>query len=199
MEKKLFRSWRKERLLKMKEQKEASKREAEHDIIFSTPVQSEDGDVALKTSSKPRTVSFEEGENDAASRSIFIHVAMRQDIFSWKRNNKHEDELDINVPHGVGYVQAAQWYVHATRKINQGNNMMPCDEEPDTFGIKWCIDLGDRNKITSDSLFLFLPRKEKVSHRDRIWRLLRDLLSLKDLGWGPPDTAKSMHEKGRTK
>jgi hypothetical protein len=96
-------------------------------------------------------------------------------------------------------VQAAQWYVHATRKINQGNNMMPCDGEPDTFGIKWCIDLGDRNKITSDSLFLFLPRKEKVSHRDRIWRLLRDLLSLKDLGWGPPDTAKSMHEKGRTK
>jgi hypothetical protein len=147
MEKKLFRSWRKERLLKMKEQKEASKREAEHDIIFSTPVQSEDGDVALKTSSKLRTVSFEEGEDDAASRSIFIHVAMRQDIFSWKRNNKHEDELDINVPHGVGYVQAAQWYVHATRKINQGNNMMPCDEEPDTFGIKWCIDLGDRNKI----------------------------------------------------
>jgi hypothetical protein len=66
MKKKLFRSWRKERLLKMKEQKEAQRKEAESATNFSTPVQSKDGVVALETKSKPRTVLLEEGEDDTA-------------------------------------------------------------------------------------------------------------------------------------
>ena len=35
-------------------------------------------------------------------------------------------------------------------------------------------------------LFLPLPCKNKVSQRGKTWRLIRDILSLKDTGWGPP-------------
>jgi hypothetical protein len=54
----------------MKEQKEAKRKEAESDTIFSTHVQSKDGVVALETDSKPRTVFLEEGEDDMASNIV---------------------------------------------------------------------------------------------------------------------------------
>ena len=58
MEKKTFRTWRNQRLLKMKEQNEATINEAEAITIFAASVQSEDDIVDLETDSKPRTVFF---------------------------------------------------------------------------------------------------------------------------------------------
>ena len=44
------------------------------------------------------------------------------------------------------------------------------------------------NNVKDRDLFLFLPLpcKNKVSQRGKTWRLIRDILSLKDTGWGPP-------------
>jgi hypothetical protein len=76
MEKKLFRSWRKERLLKMKEQNEAQRKEAESATNFSTPVQSKNGVVVLETNSKPRTVLLEKGRMIRRCMPIILLILM---------------------------------------------------------------------------------------------------------------------------
>jgi hypothetical protein len=78
MDKKLFKSWRKDRLRKIKEPEEARKKEAEVVVISSAPVQSTNDTVLLGTDSKPRTVSREEREDDTtipiSSTIISYHV-----------------------------------------------------------------------------------------------------------------------------
>jgi hypothetical protein len=66
MEKKPFRTWRKGRLQKMKEQKEAKKKEADTATFLCAPVQFTYEDVAVQTKEKQRTVSVEEGEEGEA-------------------------------------------------------------------------------------------------------------------------------------
>ena len=58
-----------------------------------------------------------------------------------------------------------------------------------TWEYRICDLFDPANKIKERNLFLFLPlpRKKKVPQSGKTWRLLvRDLLSLKDTGWGPP-------------
>ena len=63
MEKKSFKTWRKERQHKIEEQGEA-KKEDKAANIFSAHIQSADHVVPIKTDSKPRTVSFKGREDD---------------------------------------------------------------------------------------------------------------------------------------
>jgi hypothetical protein len=64
MEKKPFTAWRKDRLQKTREQKEAKKKEDAAAAIFVASVKLRDDVFPLETELKPRTVSLEEGEDD---------------------------------------------------------------------------------------------------------------------------------------
>jgi hypothetical protein len=81
IEKKMFRTWRKERIQKLKEQDEEEIM-AESAPIFSAIVQSGVTIVALETDSKPRTVSHEEGEDDTAPNTVYynMHTNVAKDI-----------------------------------------------------------------------------------------------------------------------
>jgi hypothetical protein len=69
----MYKAWREDRLKKkdvvekIKEQEEAKKREAKAIVLLHAPVQSTTDIIALKTDSKPRTVSLKEGEDDEAA------------------------------------------------------------------------------------------------------------------------------------
>lgn len=64
MEKKLFKTWRKKRLQKMKEQEKAKEKEAGVSEILVAPEQSIEEYAVEETDSKPRTVSLEERDDD---------------------------------------------------------------------------------------------------------------------------------------
>jgi hypothetical protein len=102
----MFRTWRKERIQKLKEQDEAEIM-AEPAPIFSAIVQSGVTIVALETDSKPWTVSHEEGEDDTAPNTVYynMHTNVAKDIEEQVstlhppdvRSNIH-DKLDMHVP-----------------------------------------------------------------------------------------------------
>ena len=73
MEKKPFKTWKKDRLLKMKEQEEA-KKEDKATGLFSAHVMQAAEDVAEETNLKPRTFSLQGGEDDVIPRNINTEV-----------------------------------------------------------------------------------------------------------------------------
>ena len=76
MEKKLFKTWRKERLQKIKEQQKAQK-EAKVSKIYSVHIQSAVEIVATETNSKPRMVLLEEGEDDTDTTNASVFTIHR--------------------------------------------------------------------------------------------------------------------------
>jgi hypothetical protein len=89
MEKKLFRSWRKEHIQMLKEHEQAKM--AQSVVKVSAPAQSQNDIAASETGSKSRTVSPEEGEDEKAAPICttisFDHVKVET------RCRRYEDEL----------------------------------------------------------------------------------------------------------
>jgi hypothetical protein len=187
VEKKLFRSWRKERVFKRKETAAAifasSVEPAGRNIVDESLVPPDESlgvDVAEEDNLKPRTVSFEEGEDDMA------HTTIVSNYFKFKELGQTQSRPFKSKPNSAqpedGMLKSC---MHASGGSQEKYTDYFC--KPHSVGDKKGSPLPDlANRIQIRHLFLFLPRKKKFSHHNRIWRLLRDLLSLKDSGWGPP-------------
>ena len=109
MEKKPFKIWRKDRLQKLKDQIEEEKKETDVAAVFSTLVPSLDVNIAEDTDSKPRTVSYEDREDDTVHRILTMSTI---DPIEPKHDEK---KLDIGL-HGIRRVQAPR-----------------CMDEPESF------------------------------------------------------------------
>ena len=147
-------------------------------------------------------------------RKIVPHVSGLEELFSVKikqdivlfdlcANKKEEKSLDVHVLKESNYMQGEEVNQDVTSACNI--DQARSGKETETLSKFWkangayvhtweyrICDLFDpANKIKERNLFLFLPlpRKKKVPQSGKTWRLLvRDLLSLKDTGWGPPPT-----------
>ena len=129
-------------------------------------------------------------------------VTIKQDIvlFELCANERGEKSLDVHVLKDDNYVQIEELNQGVTCACNIGHASFGKEnskcintwKEEETYadgrGHEGCHLFGSVNKINERDLFLFLPppRKEEVSQRCKSQRLVRDLLSLKDTGWGPP-------------
>jgi hypothetical protein len=191
----MFRTWRKERIQKLKEQDEAEIM-AEPAPIFSAIVQSGVTIVALETDSKPRTVSHEEGEDDTAPNTVYynMHTNIAKDIEEQVstlhspnvRINIH-DKLDMHVPLFIRSI-------HACTRFQASCYTFDLDGARCYQGIDSVFDLRDRRKDTWFErkkiklilLFLFLPRKLRKRSYSLGTLYVWQFLCLKATGWGPP-------------
>ena len=147
-------------------------------------------------------------------RKIVPHVSGLEELFSVKikqdivlfdlcANEKEEKSLDVHVLKENNYMQEEELNQAMTYACNLDQARFGKETEKPTFSNFWkvneayvdtwkygiCDLFHSANKIRERNLFLFLPpRRKKVPQSIKTWRLLRDLLSLKDTGWGPPPT-----------
>jgi hypothetical protein len=185
LEKMLFRAWRKGRLQKKKKTATSIPSLGAH-IAGKTELKPIiDQDIANETDLKPRTVSSKEGEDDTAPPILDVactHAAAMEEIISDQNDKK---EMVLNVQYGFHGQRCMQKdlciqvdaCIHIVR-------MSP-------WTITFAKDHGNmhaRKEIKIYFLFLFLPIKE------RIWQgiSVRDKLSLKSIGWGPPTGSTKM-------
>jgi hypothetical protein len=208
MEKKMFKSWRKGRLLMMKKQKEATNKEGEAATIFSAPGQSIQAatifsslvqsiqavTVVLKTDSKPRTVSFEEGEDDTATPDIitgpiefeptYLQVMHTNEDELVQTTHKHPVALDMDTytiwtkPDSIfpyAYMpnhQAISMHVHGSSK--ESVQSIPPEE----------IFHG-ANRRDQIVYYFGSPRPPEKAACNRKLEPMKSF-SLKSSGWGPP-------------
>jgi hypothetical protein len=173
MDKKPFRTWRKERLHKKKETAAAA--------IFETSVQSV-GNIVDEIELKPRTVSFEEREDDTALPAPTTPIiALYSDIVKMKGM----DELHSSCAEQLFQTWRLSYSMFGDGSV--GPYACVRDIEAVTyfylFGHRRLPKLSTAMHAFSGFLFLFLPHKEKINLKISC---VRDLLSLKASGWGPP-------------
>jgi hypothetical protein len=199
MEKKPFRTWRIDRLQKMREQKEVKNEDAAVALSMSSA-----NSVALETDSKPRTVSFEEGEDDTATPAYTtIDDAYVSKHIESDQNPKDEVLALVEVTF-VYSAMLGEMDVDTYNSLRDGDNSerfsspykprvqvarSAQDKIDDCYFVGKRIEPFNSQDIKRKVhfLFLFLPRcKEKVYRHKISRRLLRLFLCLCDLGWGPP-------------
>jgi hypothetical protein len=203
VEKKLFRSWRKERLLKKKETTAAifapsieptvQPIESTVESVFANLVvaplgalvEVADETAVLKTDSKPRTVSFEEGEDDTAPNTVYCSVRTHatQDIedqvstlhyFGARRNIK--EGFDIYVSHCICGMHARR----RDRSVNYIFDPGICYQDQENTSA-WDLN---------QEVLLVCTVARRFSRR---------ILSLCATGWGPPAETmelETVHQDG---
>jgi hypothetical protein len=131
-------------------------------------------------------------------------VTIKEDVvlFDLCANEKEEKSLDVHVLKENNYMQEEELNQDVTYACHNDQARFDKETKTPTFSNFWkangayvdtweygiCDLFDSANKIRERNLFLFLPlpRKRKTAQSSKTWRLLRDLLSLKDTGWGPP-------------
>jgi hypothetical protein len=203
VEKKLFRSWRKERLLKKKETATAiiaSSVERKNIVDASLVPHDESLDVdvaATKDDLKPRTVSFEEGEDDMAHPILDI---TQPDGLATNIYGGEDDVVSLIISvtpislgqrggmhHNMQENKQGNLHLFHVREIGWRYSYFSCGDKTGNILISM-EDLSNedawfnRTRRQTLFLFLFLPIKE------RGWQgiCVREQLSLKSIGWGPP-------------
>jgi hypothetical protein len=189
MEKKLFRSWRNERLLKLKKQKEAMKKETEAATIITAFVQPRDDVAVLKAGLKPRTVSLEEGEDDVAPSvtnvvSIADNMQNYTPSYFWSKSEENDVctfTLDSGGAKGthtcmnVGFLIIEESKKEDSTIMFWRNNKVAYqfEKDVDQGGDQGCYYFGRSRPPEHIKVIFsrFLP-----------WRLL----CLREIGWGPP-------------
>ena len=223
-----FIAWRREHQKKIKEEEDAKKNMVEATEISMITIQSVHENIVIKIESKLRTVSVQEGEDDATQCNINSEVfdvspeagnvqkytACTPDYIRPSHEDEHAlvngmvmqtDVLETTCIDEEKKGVQFEIKCHRIRRACGGNQGK---EHPNYFGKPRLEDgmkestshrecfLGRiiyyaRIKTRRLFTFIFLSRKEKINMRILfIW----ELFSLKDVGWGPPQTGKKPHQ-----
>jgi hypothetical protein len=182
MDTRLYKPWREERLQKKKDQEKAKKNEVDTVVLYHGPVQSIDDIAALKTDSKPRTVSFEEGEDDVVPANILPNY------FQVKENNQRQ----------ISTLESK------TKLAGHAYEPVQCMDVGLLLVDQWEKEIGSPTYIRNNKASQFEKEGDQRRHENKDWYFFSrsrppkvvdglpredrpsSLFSLKDTGWGPP-------------
>jgi hypothetical protein len=200
MDKKIFQSWRKERLLKLKEQKEAEASETFIAPVPSTKEKADNAAVFPETESPAVDILFSVPIHSTAEEENTAYAIFEVSVNSFRSFDvlktdlkprtvlleEGEDDVaptmfDVSFMHApVSYgstPKTGNTYLHARIDQPFGDSNWR-----DRIGVWWF----ERKEVHARFFFLFLPCKEKGFYLVGPAKKLRELFSLSNVGWGPP-------------
>ena len=203
MDEERFITWRKEHLEKIKKQEEEERKKADAAAIVTIVVVQSANKIIVEINSKPRTVSFQGGEDDMAACNLSAMITV--DTTTYSSSTEYATDIFQDEDGFVGItskrdtvVQIMSKYgvmfLYSPKSGREGAHMHGCGSSQKSIRshqVVYYVDVQEFNSFSKGinhvSYFfgrLQPPERPKVTRR---WKFITwKIMSLNESGWGPP-------------